>query len=136
MNYYLDAFKKFATLTGRTSRKSFWWFTIISFLFGIILYIIDVKMGNVIGMSHTAMNEGNEPIGRFMRPRIGLLSGIYGLIIFIPSLSILVRRLHDISRSGWWILIGVIPFIGQLILFVFTLLGGKDDNVYGNTIGR
>lgn len=134
MNYYIDAFKKYATLTGRTSRKSFWWFTIISFIIGVILYIIDVKMGNIIGMSHTAMHEGTEPVGRFMRPRIGLLSGIYGLIIFIPSLSILVRRLHDISRSGWWILIGIIPFLGQFILFVFTLLKGKDNNVYGNII--
>lgn len=67
-----------------------------------------------------------------MRPHIGVLSGLYGLIIFIPSLSILIRRLHDISRSGWWIFIGVIPFIGQLILFIFTLLKGGVDNIYGS----
>lgn len=134
MNYYLDALKKYATFTGRTSRKSFWWFTIISFIFGIILYIIDVKMGNVIGMSNTTMHEGGAPFGRGMRPQIGILSGIYGLIIFIPSLSILIRRLHDISRSGWWVLIGVIPFIGQLILFVFTLFKGGEDNKYGSAI--
>jgi len=134
MSYYLDALKKYATFTGRTSRKSFWWFTIISFILGIILYIIDIKMGNVIGMSHTTIHEGSQAFGRGVRPHIGVLSGIYGLIIFIPSLSILIRRLHDISRSGWWILLGIIPFIGQLILFIFTLLRGSDDNIYGSAI--
>lgn len=134
MNYYLDALKKYATFRGRTGRKSFWWFTIISFILGVILFMIDIKMGNVIGMSHASMYEGTATFGGGMRPQIGLLSGLYGLIIFIPSLSILIRRLHDISRSGWWILVGVIPFIGQLILFLFTLLKSSDDNIYGSAI--
>lgn len=50
---------------------------------------------------------------------IGVLSGIFTLALLIPSLSVSVRRLHDTDRSGWWLLIGLIPLIGGIILLVF-----------------
>jgi uncharacterized membrane protein YhaH (DUF805 family) len=62
----------------------------------------------------------------------GLLSGIYGLAVLIPTLAVTVRRLHDIDRSGWWILIGLVPLIGAIVLLVFALLEGTPgDNQYG-----
>jgi uncharacterized membrane protein YhaH (DUF805 family) len=61
-----------------------------------------------------------------------LLSVIYGLAILIPSLAVSVRRLHDIDRSGWWILIALVPLIGGIVLVVFALLEGTaGDNRYG-----
>jgi uncharacterized membrane protein YhaH (DUF805 family) len=63
---------------------------------------------------------------------VGLLSGIYGLAILIPSLAVSVRRLHDIDRSGWWILIALVPLIGTIVLLVFALLEGTaGPNRYG-----
>jgi uncharacterized membrane protein YhaH (DUF805 family) len=63
----------------------------------------------------------------------GLLSGIYSLAVLIPSLAVTVRRLHDIDRSGWWILIGLVPLIGVIVLLVFALLDGTPgDNRYGS----
>lgn len=63
---------------------------------------------------------------------LGVLSGIYTLAVLIPSLAVTVRRLHDIGRSGWWLLIAFIPLIGALILLIFTVLDSKPgSNQYG-----
>jgi uncharacterized membrane protein YhaH (DUF805 family) len=59
---------------------------------------------------------------------IGLLSGIYGLVVIIPSLAVTVRRLHDIDRSGWWIFINLIPLIGAIVLLVFAVSEGTPGN--------
>ncbi|MDP3125664.1 MAG: DUF805 domain-containing protein, partial [Thiobacillus sp.] len=63
---------------------------------------------------------------------MGLLSGLYSLAILIPSLAVTVRRLHDTGRTGWWLLIGLIPLIGAIVLLVFMLLDSQPgDNEYG-----
>ena len=63
---------------------------------------------------------------------VGLLGGLYGLGTLIPSIAVTVRRLHDTARSGWWILIGLVPIVGGLILLVFTVLDGTPgENNYG-----
>jgi uncharacterized membrane protein YhaH (DUF805 family) len=62
----------------------------------------------------------------------GLLGGIYTLAILIPSIAVTVRRLHDTGRSGWWWLIGLIPLIGWIVLFVFMVLDSDPEtNEYG-----
>jgi uncharacterized membrane protein YhaH (DUF805 family) len=61
-----------------------------------------------------------------------LISGLYSLAVFIPSLAVVIRRLHDTDRSGWWLLIFLIPLIGSLVLLVFLLLDGTPgDNRHG-----
>ncbi|TJY41720.1 DUF805 domain-containing protein [Cohnella pontilimi] len=61
-----------------------------------------------------------------------VLSGLYALAILLPSLAVSVRRLHDTGRSGWWLLIGLIPLIGAIILLVFTCQDSQPgDNRYG-----
>ncbi len=63
---------------------------------------------------------------------MGILSGIYGLAMLIPSIAVGVRRMHDIDRSGWWLLIAFVPFIGVIVLLVFALLPGTaGDNRFG-----
>ena len=63
---------------------------------------------------------------------IALVFGVLVLAIVIPSIAVTFRRLHDTDRSAWWILIGLIPFLGALVLLVFTLLDGTPgDNRYG-----
>jgi uncharacterized membrane protein YhaH (DUF805 family) len=63
---------------------------------------------------------------------IGLLSGIYSLAVLIPGIAVSVRRLHDTNRSGWWLLISLIPLIGAIVLLVFMVQDSQEgDNQYG-----
>lgn len=110
MDYYKDAIKKYIVFEGRASRKEFWMFVLISLIITILLSIID----SIIGTS--GMGSG------------GLLANLYTLAVFLPSLAIGVRRLHDTGRSGWWMLIGLIPFIGTIVLIVFWAQGGKSTS--------
>lgn len=114
-NWYIEVLKKYATFNGRARRKEYWYFVLFSALISIGLMIIDVVAG-------TFSTEGG----------IGLLSGIYGLAVLIPSIAVLFRRLHDTSRSGWWLLIALIPIIGPIVLIVFLASDSKpDENQYG-----
>ena len=110
MSWYIAALKKYAIFNGRSRRLEYWMFMLIS---GLI----------VAGLSVAGTSMGNYP---------PLLSALYALAVLIPAIAVTVRRLHDTDRSGWWLLISLVPFIGQLILLVFLLIGGKRDrNQYG-----
>lgn len=110
-----SAFKNYVKFTGRASRSEFWWF----FLFEIIVLIIPA-----------ILMSGENARGEF-----GLFSALYGLVglaLFLPALGLVFRRLHDTDRSAWWILIGLLPFIGGLVLLVFYCLPGTPGpNKYG-----
>ncbi|MEA2025478.1 MAG: DUF805 domain-containing protein [Chloroflexota bacterium] len=70
-----------------------------------------------------------------------IVASVVALAIFLPNLAVTVRRLHDTGRSGWWLLIVFIPFVGGLILFVFLLLDSRSESnswgapPYGSTFG-
>ena len=115
MNWYLSAFKKYAVFTGRARRKEYWFFQLFNTLFLVALLGVDAITGMM--RAHAG---------------IGLLSGLFGLATFLPSLGVLVRRLHDTGRSGWWILIGLVPFVGGIVLLVFMFLDSQPgNNQYG-----
>lgn len=115
MNWYLEVLKKYAVFDGRARRKEYWYFFLINTVISIFLAFIDSFTGTI-----------SEEAG------LGLLSGIYALAVLIPGLSVTVRRLHDTDRSGWWILIGLIPVIGGIALLVFMVLDSTPgDNQYG-----
>ncbi|QOD05828.1 DUF805 domain-containing protein [Pseudarthrobacter sp. BIM B-2242] len=107
-------FKKYATFSGRASRSEYWWWTLVSVLVSVVLNI----MINA-GVSYTAYGSTAGP-GTYL----GLaLAAIWVLAVIIPSLALSVRRLHDSNKSGWLLLLGLIPFAGAIILLVFMLLG-------------
>ena len=115
MNWYLGVLKNYADFDGRARRKEYWYFTLFNFLAFFALTIID----NIIGSFNTDVG-------------IGLLGGVYSLTVFIPAIAVSVRRLHDTDRSGWWLLIELIPFIGALVFFIFMVLDSQaSDNQYG-----
>lgn len=115
MNWYLEAFKKYATFEGRARRKEYWFFALFNFLILIVLSVVDMGLGSF-----------SEEAG------IGLLSGLFCLGILLPSIAVTVRRLHDTDRSGWWILINFIPLIGAIVLLVFACLDSQPGaNKYG-----
>jgi uncharacterized membrane protein YhaH (DUF805 family) len=115
MNWFLVVLKKYATFSGRAQRAEYWWFYLISTLIIIGLSLIDQTTGTL-----------DEETG------MGLLTTLYSLAILIPSIAVGVRRLHDTGRSGWWLLIGLIPLIGSIVLIVFFVLDSEPgENAYG-----
>ena len=115
MNWFLVVLKKYATFSGRAQRAEYWWFYLISTLIIIGLSLIDQATGTL-----------DEETG------VGLLNSLYSLAILIPSIAVGVRRLHDTGRSGWWLLIGLIPVIGSIVLIVFFVLDSEPgENAYG-----
>ena len=120
MEWYFKALKKYADFSGRAQRAEYWYFVLFNTIIVIILTILD----GVLGLYD-------------MRSGFGVLSGIYQLAVFIPSLAVSVRRLHDIGKSGWWLLVGLIPIVGFIILIVWFATDSKEDNKYGqNPKGR
>jgi len=114
MNWYMAVINKYADFSGRARRKEYWMFLLINILVSIAIGII----GTIIGDSRGLISVS--------------LSGLYALFIFLPSLAVTVRRLHDTNRSGWWILIPLVPFFGAIILFIFTVLDSDPNtNTYG-----
>lgn len=115
MNWYLSVLKKYAVFSGRARRKEYWMFILFNFIFAILAMIID----NVIG---TAI----KGIG------YGLIYIIYILAVLLPCLAVSVRRLHDVGKSGWFLFISLIPFIGFIWLLVLMCTGGTPgENKYG-----
>ncbi len=115
MNWFLMALKKYAVFSGRAQRAEYWYFVLFYILILIGLSVIDMFTGTY-----------SEAAG------VGLLSGLFGLGLFLPSLAVAVRRLHDTARTGWWMLVALVPFIGFIVLLVFTVQDGTSgDNAYG-----
>lgn len=115
MSWYLAVLKKYAVFSGRARRKEFWYFTLFNVIVSIVLAAVDAAIGTL-----------NTDSG------IGLLSGIYSLAVIIPSIAVSVRRLHDIGRSGWWVLIGLIPLVGAIVLLIFNVQDSQPgENQYG-----
>ena len=106
-NWYMQALKKYAVFSGRARRSEYWFFVLWYVIISIGCGVLDAILG-------TRSAQG-----------VGLLGTLYGLALLIPSLAVTVRRLHDTGRTGWWILIGLIPVLGWIVLLVFMLLDSQ-----------
>lgn len=118
-----DFFKYYAYWSGRTGRKGYWYFIIGNFLVCTLLHYIDWMMAiTLLGVSIAQANifTGFYP-----------LTFIYILITIIPGLALSIRRLHDIDKSGWWVLLAALPVVGTLCLFVMACLPGRNSNRFG-----
>jgi uncharacterized membrane protein YhaH (DUF805 family) len=114
MNWYLEVLKKYAVFSGRARRKEYWMF----FLFNMIILFV---LGFIEGI--TGISSGSEQ---------SILASLYSLAILLPSLAVGVRRLHDTGRTGWWLLIGLVPIIGAIVLLVFLVIDSQpSENQYG-----
>lgn len=110
MNWYVQVFQKYADFNGRSRRSEFWYFTLINALVIVGIILIELIFGTY-----------------------GLLGALYAFGTIVPALAVTVRRLHDTGRSGWSILLCLIPVIGGIILLIFLL----QDSQYGeNQYGR
>ena len=105
-----DGFSKYGTFSGRSSRSAYWWW----YLFGILVLVVSLAIDYALGAG-------------------GILYVLVALAMLLPNLAVLVRRLHDAGHSGWWLLIGLLPLIGAIVLLVFTLQGSDQPNQWGNS---
>jgi uncharacterized membrane protein YhaH (DUF805 family) len=108
-------FKKYAKFTGRASRSEYWWWTLFTAASFIVLGVPTF----VIGVETSP--DGGETPGAPAVPLIVALVLFY-LAIVVPTIAVTVRRLHDTGQSGWMFLLSLIPWVGALILLVFTVL--------------
>ncbi len=115
MNWYLKVLKQFADFNGRARRQEYWMFVLFNMIF--IL---------VAGMLDRLLNLADPTTG------IGPLYGLYVLAVFIPGIAVAIRRLHDIGKSGWMLLLVLIPVIGAIWLLVLMVKeGDRGENQYG-----
>ena len=114
--WFLNPLKeKFADFSGRARRKEFWMFYLFCSIISSILSVIDsvLDLGSTIGF--------------------GVLSPIFSLIILIPYLAVSVRRLHDTNKTGWYLLLLLLPIIGWIwLLVLFVIEGDEGKNEYGD----
>ena len=113
MKWFLKVLQQYSDFDGRARRKEFWIFMLFNWMFGAVASTLDI----VLGFSW----------GYFF-----LLNGLYSIVLLIPSLAVAVRRLHDIGKSGWMLLILMIPVIGGIWMLVLLLREGNSfENEYG-----
>ncbi len=108
-----SGFKNYVGFTGRAARSEYWYWFLFVFLIGIVAKIIDSGLGG--GMSS-----------------VGLFGGIVTLALLLPNIAIGIRRLHDRDKTGWWLLLALIPLIGIIILIIwFVMRGTPGPNRFG-----
>lgn len=109
---------RYVVFSGRASRAEYWWAMLFLALVTVGLAMVDAA---VFGYG-----PGSPAV----------VSSLFGLATLLPTLAISVRRLHDIDRSGWWILLLLVPFVGFVVVLVFHLMRGTDGpNRFGGVVG-
>lgn len=110
MNWYLHVLKNYFVFKGRSRRKEYWMFVLYNFIISLGLAILEIVL--------------SIPM---------VLTGFYTLFIFIPSLTLTIRRFHDIGKSAWWVLICFVPLIGPILMIIFACLDSQpSSNKYGH----
>ena len=107
MHWFLKVVKNYAVFDGRARRKEFWFYE----LFYVVIFIALAWIDRFTGTFD-------------VRNNMGFLSGLFAIAMFLPSLGVTIRRLHDTDRTGWWVLIVIVPIIGFIWLLVLLILEG------------
>jgi uncharacterized membrane protein YhaH (DUF805 family) len=125
MEWMLLPLRRYADFKGRSRRKEYWMFALLLIVIYSVL-MVPLMMG---GMA--AAMAGDQGPGALFYGGVVLVM-IFGLAVLVPSIAVQVRRFHDQDRSGWMVLIGLIPYVGGLILLVFMCLEGtRGPNRFG-----
>ena len=121
MKYYLKVLQNYAVFHGRARRSEYWFFVLFNVIFSIATSLIDNLMGTTYKMNSSTF--GMES---------GYINTLYSLAVLVPGLAVSVRRLHDVGKRGWFILLVFIPIIGWIWLLVLFF---TDSNVGVNKYG-
>jgi uncharacterized membrane protein YhaH (DUF805 family) len=115
MEYYLKAIKNYANFKGRARRKEYWMFVLFNIIFAVVAMILDSVLG---------LNFAPLPYGA--------IYALYALFTLLPGLAVSARRLHDVGKSGWFLLIALVPLIGGIWLLILMCTDSKPGaNQYG-----
>jgi uncharacterized membrane protein YhaH (DUF805 family) len=115
MKWYFKVLTQYADFKGRARRMEYWMFVLFNMIFALIVMALD----NLLGLTVEGLPYG-------------YIYFVYVLFVFIPNLAVAVRRLHDTGKSGWMILVGLIPLIGAIWLLVLLVTDSKPGtNLYG-----
>ncbi len=113
--WYARCFRRFADFEGRARRKEYWWFTFVN-----MLAVVALTVAGMVLVDDPESGAASVP------------SWIYAAAAFLPGLAVSVRRLHDTGRSGGWVFLQLIPYLGALVLLVFMVMDGdQGSNQYG-----
>ena len=108
---------QFATFTGRASRSDYWWWVLAYVLALCAVGLVDTfVIAPSLGFNITDENAGQP------------LSMLFVLAMFLPNLAVSVRRLHDLNKSGWWLLLGFLPVVGVLVLLYWFIQSGTEGS--------
>lgn len=111
-----SVFQNYANFNGRARRSEYWFFVLFTMCVSIILGIIS------------AIFSGSEAMSTIL----SVITGIFSLAILVPQLAVGVRRLHDVGKSGWYFLFGLIPLVGSILLLVWFCTDSQPgDNKFG-----
>jgi uncharacterized membrane protein YhaH (DUF805 family) len=109
VNYYFEVLGKYADFSGRARRAEYWMFTLVNVIISVVIAVAEEVAGSG-----------------------GIVGLIYGLAVLLPGFAVTARRLHDTDRSGWWMLISLIPILGWIVFLVFMCTDGSPGtNRYG-----
>ena len=123
MQWYLLVIRKYIEFSGRARRKEYWMFALFQVIFAVVAIIIDNLLGSTLKFGN-AYESVSLPYG--------YVYILYAVATLLPSLGVTVRRLHDVDKSGWFILFGLIPFVGSIYLLVlYCTEGTRGPNRYG-----
>lgn len=123
MTAYFDALRRYFDFSGRSTRSQFWLYTLTGFVILLVSAAVDIALG-------------------FDPEEVMPVTGVVNLLHFIPTLAVTVRRLHDTDRTGAWLLLGLVPIVGTVVLLVFLCLPSTTSNRFGvsqhdaNAFGR
>jgi uncharacterized membrane protein YhaH (DUF805 family) len=108
MQWYLKVLKNYFGFDGRARRMEYWMFILINLLVSIAIAVVEGMLGSP-----------------------GVVYGLYSLAVLIPTIAVGIRRLHDTGRSGWWLLLMIVPLVNLVLLVFFCLDSEEGDNAWG-----
>ncbi|MDR0704606.1 MAG: DUF805 domain-containing protein [Planctomycetaceae bacterium] len=130
---YFDVLKKYVEFNGRARRKEYWNFTLINMLLN-FAYVIFVSIitARIFRTNIDILERGEEPVLVLFLGILVIIYFVFLLLLFLPSLAVMIRRLHDTGNSGWMCLVSLIPVVGGIILFIILVQDSQPgSNRYG-----
>ena len=119
--YYVQGLEQYADFEGRARRAEFWWFNLVLYGINMVIVILGAVLGEFLAVLETVST---------------VVLWIHGLALLLPQLAVTARRLHDTGKSGWWMLLILIPILGWIPLLVFLLTpSDAGQNRYGREPG-
>jgi uncharacterized membrane protein YhaH (DUF805 family) len=124
MKYFISAIMDYSNFSGRARRSEYWYFVLFNIIFGVAAMIMDSALGSTFSIDMPGAENISLPYGYIYLA--------YSVFIILPALAVWVRRLHDVGKSGWFLLIAIIPIIGGIWLLVLALKDSQPgENQYG-----